>query len=139
MIRAVLILLAALTAQSALADIVVPVRTIRPKTILTGDDLTIKAADIDGAVSDPMDLIGQEARVALYSGRPITYADFGPPAIVERNDLVTLRFNRGGLRIATEGRSLGRGSEGETIRVMNLSSRTTVSGRISADGSIEVK
>ena len=52
---------------------------------------------------------------------------------------MTLVFLKGGLRIATEGRALGRGSEGEIIRVMNLSSRTTVSGRIQSDGSIEVQ
>lgn len=139
MIRALLLFLAMMTAQSALAEIVVPVRTVRPKTILTAEDLAFKSVDVAGAITDPMDLIGQEARVALYAGRPIRYSDIGPPALVERNDLVTLRFHRGGLNIATEGRSLGRGSEGEIIRVMNLTSRTTVAGRISADGSIEVK
>ena len=137
--RLVLTLLVALTAQQAAADILVPIRTIRAKQILTAEDLTYKPVDIDGAFTDPQELIGQEARVSLYAGRPVRYGDVGPPAIVDRNDLVTLRFNRGVLNIATEGRSLGRGSEGEIIRVMNLSSRTTVSGRINRDGSIEVQ
>ena len=43
-----------------------------------------------------------------------------------------------GLRILTEGRALARGGVGDVIRVMNLSSRTTVSGRIAADGSVHV-
>jgi flagella basal body P-ring formation protein FlgA len=137
--RFALSLLLMVAAQSAAAEFLVPVRTIRAKQILTAQDLAIKAGDIEGAMSDPSEVIGQEARVSLYAGRPIRPGDIGPPAIVERNDLVTLRFNRGPLKILTEGRSLGRGSEGEIIRVMNLSSRTTVSGRINADGSIEVK
>lgn len=59
-------------------------------------------------------------------------------AIIERNDLVTLIFRQGVLTIAAEGRALGRGAAGEAVRVMNLSSRTTVTGRIKQDGSVEV-
>lgn len=133
-----LALFVSLIAQSAIAEIIVPVRNIRPKEIIAPDDLMIKQVSVAGAISLPDELIGQEARVALYVGRPIRPGDFGPPAIVERNDLVTLRFRNGPLTIATEGRALGRGAEGESIRVMNLSSRTTISGRVKADGSIEV-
>ncbi len=131
--------LAMLIAQTAAADILVPVRTIRPKEVITGADLAMKPGDILGALSEPSDVIGQEARVALYPGRPVRAGDIGPPAIVERNDLVILTFRRGGLTISAEGRALGRGAEGELIRVMNLASRSTVTGRIAADGSVEVK
>ena len=126
-------------AQASWADTLVPVRTIRAKQVITAEDLAYKSVDIAGAFSDPDDLIGQEARVSLYAGRPIRPGDVGPPAIVERNDLILLKFRRGGLLISTEGRSLGRGSEGDIIRAMNLASRSTVSGRIGADGSIEVR
>lgn len=129
----------AVMAQTAAADIIVPVRNIRPKEIIAPADLTIKQVDVAGAVTTMDELVGQEARVALYVGRPIRRGDFGAPAIIERNDLVTLIFRKGALNIATEGRALGRGAEGEAIRVMNLSSRTTVSGRVRADGSIEVQ
>lgn len=124
---------------AALADIVVPVRTIRAKEIISAADLASKDMDTPGAVEDPEILIGQEARVALYPGRPIREADFGPPAIVDRNDLVVLVFDRQALSITAEGRALGRGAVGDRIRVMNLSSRTTVTGRIRPDGQIEVK
>ena len=59
--------------------------------------------------------------------------------MIGRNDLVRLVFSQGGLRIMAEGRSLGRGAVGEVIRVMNIASRTTVSGRIQPDGSVEVR
>ncbi|MQY41984.1 flagellar basal body P-ring formation protein FlgA [Epibacterium sp. SM1969] len=133
-----LALFVSLIAQSAIAEIIVPVRNIRPKEIIAPSDLTHKQVSVVGAIAVADELVGQEARVALYAGRPIRPGDFGPPAIIERNDLVTLRFRNGSLTIATEGRALGRGAEGESIRVMNLSSRTTVSGRVKADGSIEV-
>ncbi|CUH86615.1 flagellar basal body P-ring biosynthesis protein FlgA [Phaeobacter sp. CECT 5382] len=134
-----LALLVALTAQSAVADILVPLRTIRAKEIILATDLTFKPVDIAGALVDANEVVGMEARVALYPGRPLRPGDVGPPAIVDRNELVTLSYHRGGLTISAEGRALGRGSEGEMIKVMNLASRTTVTGRINADGSIEVR
>jgi len=124
---------------SAQADMVVPTRTIRAKEIISAADLEIKAQQVPGAVADPDLLIGQEARVALYPGRPIRGGDVGPPALVDRNDLVVLVFDRSPLSITAEGRALGRGAAGDRIRVMNLSSRTTVTGFIRSDGQIEVK
>lgn len=136
--KLVFAILAIVLAQAAAAEVLVPARNIRPKEIIAPSDLMVKNVDVPGAVTTMDEVVGQEARVALYVGRPIRQGDFGPPAIVERNDLVTLIFRNGTLTIATEGRALGRGAEGEAIRVMNLSSRTTVSGRVRADGSIEV-
>lgn len=130
---------AALGAPPAWADYLIPLRTIRAKEIVNSEDLALKKGEILGALSDPAEVVGQEARVALYAGRPLRVGDIGPPAIIERNDLVTLTFRQGGLTIAAEGRSLGRGAAGEAVRVMNLNSRTTVTGRIAEDGSVEVK
>jgi flagellar basal body P-ring formation protein FlgA len=124
---------------SVAAEILVPVRTIRAKEIIGENDVIWKSANLDGAISDIGEIVGQEARISLYPGRPIRRGDIGPPAIVDRNDVVVLVFSKGGLRIMAEGRSLGRGSVGEMIRVMNITSRTTISGRILSDGSIEVQ
>ncbi|WP_299637128.1 flagellar basal body P-ring formation chaperone FlgA [uncultured Ruegeria sp.] len=131
-----LMLMAPIAAQ---ADIVVSTRTIRAKEAISAADLELKPTDIADAISDPDRLIGQEARVALYPGRPIRDSDVGPPAIVDRNDLVVLVFSSQPLSITTEGRALGRGAAGDRIRVMNLSSRTTVTGRIRPNGQVEVK
>ncbi len=128
-----------LAAPDLSAEILVPVRTIRAKEIIGAEDLVSKEVEVSGAISALRELVGQEARVALYPGRPVRPGDVGPPAIVSRNDIVMLVFVQGPLRIATEGRSLGRGAPGETIRAMNLSSRATVTGRIRPDGSIEVQ
>ena len=134
-----LALIAVLTAGAVQAEILVPVRTIRAKEILAPEDFALKNVQMHGVLSDPADVIGQEARVALYPGRPVRPGDVGPPAIVERNDLVSLVYNQGGLRIATEGRALGRGAAGEMLRVMNMTSRTTVFGKVRPDGSVEVE
>jgi flagella basal body P-ring formation protein FlgA len=136
--RAVLVL-TLLAASEVAADILVPVRMIRAREIVAAADLIPDPATIAGALSDPADLIGQEAQVALYPGRPIRPGDVGPPALVDRNDLIVLVFRRGGLSILADGRSLGRGAVGDRIRAMNMDSRVTVSGRILADGTVEVE
>lgn len=126
-------------ASQAGADVVVPTRTIRAREIIATEDLLVDPAAISGAIDDPRLVVGQEARVALYPGRAIQPGDIGPPTLVERNDLVTLTFRRGGLHIIAEGRALGRGAAGESVRAMNLSSRNTITGQVRDDGSIEVR
>ena len=122
----------------ALADSLVATHTIRAQTKVTSEDFTAVDADIPGAVSDPAAVIGLEAKVTIYAGRPITAESVGAPALVERNQTVSLVYRSGGLSILTEGRALSRGGVGDVIKVMNMASRSTVSGTIGADGSVYV-
>lgn len=130
-------LLLALTSP-ALGDALVATRTIRARSLVSQDDLTLVSAEIPGALSDPADAVGLEARVSIYPGKPVRLDDLRPPTLVERNQLVSLVYLSGGLAISAEGRALARGSDGDEIRVMNLGSRNTVSGRIGPDGTVYV-
>lgn len=122
----------------AFADSLVATRTIPALSVIMQDDVTPVAAEIPNALSLLSQAVGQETRIAIYAGRPILAADLGPPAIVHRNQIVQLAYQSGTLAILTEGRALGRGGVGDMIRVMNLASRNTVSGRIAADGTVLV-
>lgn len=137
--RYTVILAAALLAFPALADTVIATRTIRANQILTELDVTFTAGDLETGFSRLSDVIGQEARVAIYAGRPVLAGDIGPPAVIDRNQIVPLRYNAHGISISTEGRALERGAIGDRIRVMNLGSRATLFGQILDDGSIEVR
>jgi len=120
------------------ADAVVATRMIRAQSVIEAADMTVVEADIPGALTDPAAAVGQEARVAIYPGRPIRPGDLGAPAIVERNQIVPLTYRTGTLSILTEGRALARGGVGDLIRVMNLASRSTVTGLIGPDGTVVV-
>lgn len=120
------------------ADSVVPTRTIRANAIIAETDVTLRAGAQSAGFARTADVVGQEARVVLYPGRPIGVDDIGPPAIVTRNQVVRVYFHSSGLQIVTEGRALERGAVGDLVRVMNLSSRATLFGKILADGSIRV-
>jgi flagella basal body P-ring formation protein FlgA len=137
MLRAVVLLLGLLPA-AALAESVVAARTIRAMSVIGPDDLTLADTALPGALTNMAEAFGLEARVTIYAGRPVRAGDLGLPAVIERNQIVPIRFVTGGLAIQAEGRALSRGGVGDIIRVMNLSSRTTVSGRIAPDGQVLV-
>ncbi len=123
---------------AAMADSLVANRTIRAMAVLGPDDVTLVEAAIPGALDDPLTAIGMEARIAIYPGRAIRAQDIGPPALIDRNQIVPLIYRAGALSILTEGRALARGGTGDVIRVMNLASRTTVTGQIGPDGVVRV-
>lgn len=120
------------------AETVIAARTIRAQEIINFEDLAIHSGTFTGGVSELEAFVGMEARVALYAGRPVRLGDVTLPSVVERNGIVQLVYNQGGLTITTEGRALDRAAPGDLIRVMNLSSRTTVTARIANDGTARV-
>ena len=131
-------ILSLLCGMPASADTIVAARTIPANTLIGPGDVLVNAQTVPGGVSDPAVIIGKEARVALYAGRPIRAADVGFPAVVERNQIIALHYQNNGLVISTDGRALGRAGPGDIIRVMNISSRTTVTAQIGADGAAYV-
>jgi flagella basal body P-ring formation protein FlgA len=137
MLRALPLLLA-VAAQPALATSVTAVRPIRAQTVVSAADVELAEESAPGGLAAIEEAVGLEARVTLYPGRPILATQLGPPALVERNQLVRMVFQRGALAIGTEGRALDRGGAGERIRVMNLGSRQIVTGAVADDGSVEV-
>ncbi|QEE37160.1 flagellar basal body P-ring formation protein FlgA [Octadecabacter sp. SW4] len=132
------ILFLCLLALPAGAETLVAARTIPARTIIGPDDLLLRDIATTGGITDPSVLIGMEARVALYAGRPIRQGDVGPPAVVDRNQIIPLVYMRSGVMISTEGRALDRAGPGDLIRVMNLSSRSTVTARVGSDGAAYV-
>ena len=129
---------AGLFCEAAFAESLVATRTIRSQAIITPSDLALVSKAYPGALQTTQQAIGMEARVMLFAGRPIHPSDIGPAALVERNQIVSVVFSRGGLTITTEARAMGRGGVGDAIRVMNLGSRNTVTGQVMSDGTVRV-
>ncbi len=121
-------------AAPSLAEAPLAARTIRAGATVTADD--ISPANVTS--TEALELIGQQSRVTVYAGRPMRAEDFGAPQVITRNQVVTLVFRRGSLVIRAEGRSLGQGAVGSSLRVLNTASHTTVSGSIQPDGTISV-
>lgn len=122
----------------ARAESLVAAATIRANTVIAPEHLAMTDDAHVGALQNPSDAIGMEARVVLFAGRPIRPTDLGPPALVERNQIVLLVYQHAGLTISSEGRALGRAAAGEVIRVINLSSRSAVTGTVDPTGHVLV-
>ena len=129
---------ALLLCSAARAESVVAARTLPAHSILTMSDVVVSATSTPGAITEAEAAVGLETRITIYAGRPVRPSDLGPPALIQRNQIVSLVFLRGNLRISAEGRALGRGSVGDRLRVMNLASRNTLSGVVTPDGQIAV-
>lgn len=123
---------------AAPGDTLVATRTIRAHALIGPEDIALRPVDTPGALTDPAEAVGLEARAILYPGRPVRRGDVGAPALVERNEIVTIVFARGALSIRAEGRALGRGGAGDHVRVMNLASRNTITGVVEPDGRVSV-
>jgi len=134
MMRALLFL--ALLPASVLADDLVATRHLPAGTILSPEDIAVAPGPRQGPAL--AEALGRQLRTAVYEGRAISKGHLTAPTLVSRNQLVTLTYESAALRIETEGRALGAGSEGDVIRVMNLSSRATLMARINADGTMTV-
>lgn len=136
--RSALLIWFCLLSGQALADVIVAQHTIRPKALITEEDLLLRPVEVLGALSDPADVVGKEARILLYAGRPIRATDLREPAVIDRNQVAKLSYQRGSLMIQTDARALDRASVGEVIKVMNLSSKTTLYARVLPDGTLIV-
>lgn len=138
MIRGILIIFFWLGSFPASADIAIATRNIRPGEVLQNVDVLMVRGAAKEAFSDPNDVIGTEAKTALYAGRIIKRNQLTAAASVQRNQIVELVFTNNGLSMSTEGRALGRGAVGQRIRVMNLTSKTSIFGTIERNGSVRV-
>ena len=128
-----------LCAHLANAETVFAARTIASQSLIEPGDIVLAPDDVPGALTKAEDAVGREARYAIYAGRPIRAKDLTEPALIERNTIVTLVFEKGGLRISTDGRALDRAAVGDTVRVMNIGSRQTIVGRVAPDGRVFVQ
>jgi flagella basal body P-ring formation protein FlgA len=120
------------------AESLVALRTLPAQTVVTEADVTLVEAQIDGALTAVAPALGLQVRTTVYAGRPLRAENLGAPALIDRNQTVTLLYAAGGLTIVAEGRALARGAEGEVIRALNLASKTTVSGRVDGQGRLVV-
>ncbi|WP_040818939.1 flagellar basal body P-ring formation chaperone FlgA [Litoreibacter arenae] len=139
MIKIIIPTVLALTCACQLsAQTVVPLHTIRAGDTIAAADVRVVDSEVEAPISRLAQVIGLEAKRALYRDRPIQENDIGPPALVERNAIVALIYQTRTLSISTEGRALARGALGERIKVINLGSRNAVVGRVTNTGEVVV-
>ncbi len=127
----------------ALLTLPVPVtkRRILPEEIIRADD--IELTDLPWqrvnafAILDPKDLVGMQAKRMIAQGRPVQLQSVTPPIIISRGEEVKIELRHGALHLVTTGKAIGDAHLGQEVRVVNLSSKKTITAIARAEGLVE--
>jgi flagella basal body P-ring formation protein FlgA len=102
-------------------------------------DIVVEAdADDQSIIENRAALIGKVAKRTLLPGQAIPTFAVANPRAVANGAHVTLIYRDGDLTIVTSAQALEPGAIGDIIKVRNDDSGLTVTGRIGADGSVNV-
>ncbi len=112
-------------------------RHLRVGTILQRSDITVSGSEPAQAAA--LDIVGMEVKRTIYADKPIMPEDISTPTAIKRNAIVTIEFKKGPLLITTEARVLDPGAVGETVRVMNISSKVILSAIVVSSSKVKAR
>jgi flagella basal body P-ring formation protein FlgA len=116
-------------------------RSVERNEVIKSSDVVVERrpkAEVgsDAALRDRV--VGMQARRQLRAGQAIRTADLAKPDLVQRDQNVTLIYETAGLYLTMRGKALENGTEGDTVSVMNLQSKRTVSGTVIGRGQVAI-
>lgn len=85
------------------------------------------------------DIVGQSPRRLISPGRPLVAGDVGAPISVTKGSPVMLRLATGTMVLTVQGKAMQDGADGETIKVLNVSSNRQIEGRVENSGLVSVQ
>jgi len=116
---------------------------LRQGDVISADDIDyvdMRSAEIGPTVIvDAAKLAGMTPRRGIAAMKPVTAADVQAPLAVKKGDLVTMTLQNSILNLTTQGRALDSGAEGESVRVMNVSSKQIISATVAGPQTVNVK
>lgn len=123
-------------------EVPVLTRDMRPGEVIAKGDFewTDIAADRLGQniLTNTADLVGTTPKRMLRAGQAIRIGDVAPPVVIKKGDLVAMLVSTPGMSLTAQGRALDEGAAGDTIRVMNSSSKRTIEGTVKGPGQVMV-
>lgn len=127
------------------STITVPVLTssVAKGTTLTDDLITqqpVPASQVFAStITSSQALVGQQTTRALIAGQPINRLHVRPVPLVVRESAVTVLYERGSVTLTGRADALEDGQLGQSIRVRNPASRTTLVATVSGPGMVTVQ
>jgi len=124
----------------ATVDVVTVDHPVERGEVLKASELVIeRRPKSDGpALSDISAAAGQAARHQLRPGQPLRDTDLMKPAIVQRNDSVSIVYEAPGIMLTLRGQAQDSGGLGDQITVTNPQSKRVFQGTITAPGRVTV-
>lgn len=99
----------------------------RPKAEVTGEPALRERA------------VGMQLRRPMRAGTPIRVGDIAKPEFVSRDQSVTVIYQVPGIYLTTRGKAIESGAEGDTVSVLNLQTKRTLSGVVTGRGQVTVQ
>jgi flagellar basal body P-ring formation protein FlgA len=123
-------------------EVAVLTRDIDRVELLKSSDIALERrprAEITGEAASRDRAIGMQLRRPMRAGTPIRVADIVKPDFVSRDQSVTVIYQVPGIYLTTRGKALESGAEGDTVSVLNLQTKRTLTGTVTARGQITVQ
>ncbi|MBD3234622.1 MAG: flagellar basal body P-ring formation protein FlgA [candidate division Zixibacteria bacterium] len=127
---------------SSFKKVVVSKQFIRKGEFLSNDNCLLKSVDVigesGGKITDLTQLEGLRARKNLNEAEVLTDDDMEPIPDVFRGGKVKITAEFGTIKVAADGIAREDGWVGDYIRVKNLQTNKTVTGKLNGSGEVEV-
>lgn len=123
-------------------EVAVLTRDIDRAELLKASDLSLERrpkAEVTGEPASRDRSIGMQLRRTMRAGTPVRAADIVKPDFVVRDQAVTIIYQVPGLYLTTRGKAIESGAEGDSVSVLNLHSKRTLTGIVTGRGQITVQ
>lgn len=124
-------------------DVLVAARPLSPGSVVRAEDVRPGQAGLarvpQDAIRDSSVVVGQRATRSIPAGAVWREGHLAEVPAVSRGEMVTLRIERGALRIEALGKAREAGAVGERVRVLNVQSRRELVGVVDDDGVVHVR
>jgi flagella basal body P-ring formation protein FlgA len=122
-------------------EVAVLTRDIERTETLKASDVALERrpkAELTGEAASRDRTIGMQLRRPMRAGTPIRVADVIKPDFVQRDQNVTIIYQVPGLYLTTRGKALDNGAEGDTVSVLNVQTKRTLTGVVTGRGQVTV-
>jgi flagellar basal body P-ring formation protein FlgA len=123
-------------------EVAVLTRDIDRADLLKSSDVAMERrpkAEVTGEAASRDRTLGMQLRRPMRAGTPIRVADIVKPDFVLRDQNVTVIYQVPGIYLTTRGKAIESGAEGDTISVLNLQTKRTLTGVVTGRGQVTVQ
>jgi flagella basal body P-ring formation protein FlgA len=126
-----------------LENVVVARRSMERNETISEDDVSLVKRDLakvpPGAILDVRDAVGQKLKLSVGPGTILKKSMVDMPPLVKSGDVVTLVVETDTLKITALGKVEQTGAEGDTVQVINLTSKKRVYGEVIDKRTVQVR
>ncbi|MBM7059591.1 flagellar basal body P-ring formation protein FlgA [Pseudomonas sp. UL073] len=123
-------------------EVLIASRPLKRSTVLGEGDISLVERDVgllsQGYLTEPEQALGKKVTRPVQPDQILTPTFLQQAEMVRKGDQVQINVRSNKINVHMNGEALSDGTEGEQIRVRNLSSQRVIKARVAAPGVVEV-